>query len=153
MIKRTLTIIFISSIISTLILTFVSTGCNRRIDINGKVIEEFIKISNIGLYGKWQQFTFNSNYCQYSYNYIKRDVKIFRDDFKYYFTLQLERWPDEIGEVIEATVTYVNSNNIKSVKTCFLTLVQANEEYLWLWDFRDNFGTIIPIPTTLIPAL
>ena len=104
---------------------------------------EFLSKENYGLYGKNDIFTYNAQTCQYSLNINRHMCRFQSDNGEYITHIKFETLPKDLDEIVEANITYIKPS-IKKSYNLNLKIIEHKNNKMWLWDYQQQIGIIIP---------
>jgi hypothetical protein len=119
------------------------SGC-KRYDVN----EVLLNWDEISLTVKGNAvFVFNTDGCQYAYNYGRNEYRAMTDDASGYFVLRAHDRPTYVGQEFTASLTYAENGNVKSQAGQMFRVEKMDEQrgMVWLWCHSCSIGLVIRV--------
>lgn len=125
-----------------ILVALLATGCNKY-----KSEELLLPLTDISLTIKGEEImTFNAKKCQLGYNDQKYEFRVLNDKLTDWFILRCNENPKSVGQVINASLEYTTSDDVKTERRLTFTVERISKDgFVWLWEDEDKIGVVIKI--------
>lgn len=127
-----------------IVVMMMAMSCRKSNNENADQLEQFLQRNESGLWGYGGYlFKYSAQNCQFAINVNRRQIRMQEDSQQDYINLQFAVFPPTAEDEVELLLTYKVGNEENS-RNCVMTTVRSEGNKIWLWDYQNNMGIIIP---------
>ncbi len=89
-------------------------------------------------------FSYDPLSCQKSFNRDNCEFRVHSDNMSDFYSVVLEAFPAEVGQMVNGTASWTTSNNLHTKKTTFEVLKLEGDK-VWLWSSRNRIAMVVQI--------
>lgn len=124
-------------------LALILSGCSNKSRMNEA---EFVTtVSDISLTINGERiFTYYEKNHQLAYDEGKSQFRVMDDDLNNFMVVTLSKMPGNVGDIVDASITYTTDDDILERAASF-TVSRMDNDKCWLWNEKGKIGVVVTV--------
>lgn len=124
-------------------LALILSGCSNKSRMNEA---EFVTtVSDISLTINGERiFTYYEKNHQLAYDDGKSQFRVMDDDLNNFMVVTLGKMPSNVGDIVDASITYTTDDDILERAASF-TVSRMDNDKCWLWNEEGKIGVVVTV--------
>lgn len=124
-------------------LALILSGCSNKSRMNEA---EFVTtVSDISLTINGERiFTYYEKNHQLAYDQGKSQFRVMDDDLNNFMVVTLGKMPSNVGDIVDASITYTTDDDILERAASF-TVSRMDNDKCWLWNEKGKIGVVVTV--------
>ena len=124
-------------------LALILSGCSNKSRMNEA---EFVTtVSDISLTINGERiFTYYEKNHQLAYDQGKSQFRVMDDDLDNFMVVTLSKMPGNVGDIVDASITYTTDDDILERAASF-TVSRLDNDKCWLWNEKGKIGVVVTV--------
>ncbi len=124
-------------------LVLILSGCSSKSRMNEA---EFVTtVSDISLTINGERiFTYYEKNHQLAYDEGKSQFRVMDDDLNNFMVVTLSKMPGNVGDIVDASITYTTDDDILERAASF-TVSRMDNDKCWLWNEKGKIGVVVTV--------
>lgn len=124
-------------------LALILSGCSNKSRMNEA---EFVTtVSDISLTINGERIlTYYEKNHQLAYDQGKSQFRVMDDDLNNFMVVTLGKMPSNVGDIVDASITYTTDDDILERAASF-TVSRLDNDKCWLWNEKGKIGVVVTV--------